>query len=147
METINSLYGLAPQWASGGLQGAWPGGRGWRRRWGLSPQGEPSGHPADPAPKTEMEEQEASWLGWSDQNGHFHIPGHLRGLRGLPLCFQCLGGRVGPELPTCHEPREGSGGPTQDLMQAHELTIGVDGGSRTASGLEVCGLSSGRRPS
>ena len=50
-------------------------------------------------------------------------------------------------LPKRHEPREGSGGPTQHIMRAHELTIGVDGGSRTASGQEVPGLSSGWRPS
>ena len=53
---------------------------------------------------------------------------------------------MGLMLPTRHEPREGSGRPTQHVMQARELTIGVDGGSRTASGREVRGLSSGWRP-
>lgn len=62
--------------------------------WGVSPEGEPNGHPAGSAPKTEMEEQEASCLSWS-QNGHFRFPGDLRGLRGLPVCFQHPGGRVG----------------------------------------------------
>lgn len=100
METINLLCGLAPDWASseaaGGLAWWGRGLRGPRRRcvWGVSPEGEPSGHPAGPAPRTEVEEQ-GSQLPQLEQNVHFRFPGDLRGLRGLPVCVQHPGGRVG----------------------------------------------------
>jgi len=61
VEIINLLCGLAPDWASSDMQrglARWAGPAGLAEEvcWGgVSPEGEPSGLPAGPVPKTEME--------------------------------------------------------------------------------------------